>query len=259
MSEKDPYDEISKYYDYLIPEDNEAYIESIVQMIQERYPNLKNAILADIGGGTGRLTFQIYDRFNKIILVEPSEKMLNIARNKFNPRIHSNIEFRQAGFPNCKLGESSIDIIAVINAFGFSQSVEEQLLALKDIYKSLKRGGLCFIDNNNFFTLIRDFKSPQIIEKALDDHKITIIGQYEIFPHKELWEHTYTIFIENIKTGEIKKTISKFKAKMMSATEMFLLLKEAGFVDVEITIPPQVDEKESASTWFFAYKSKEQS
>ena len=44
-------------------------------MIQERYTNLINAILADIGGGTGRLTFQIYDRVSKIILVEPSEKM----------------------------------------------------------------------------------------------------------------------------------------------------------------------------------------
>ena len=62
MIEKDPYNVLAKYYDYLLPEDNEAYIESIFHMIQERYPNLKNSILADIGGGTGRLTFQIYDR-----------------------------------------------------------------------------------------------------------------------------------------------------------------------------------------------------
>ncbi|MFX1257911.1 MAG: class I SAM-dependent methyltransferase [Promethearchaeota archaeon] len=254
MSEKDPYDEIAECYDYLLPEDSEAYIESIFQMIQERYPNLKDAILADIGGGTGRLTFQIYDRIGKIILVDPSKKILNIAKSKFNSKIHTNIEFRQAGFPNCGLEKNSIDIIAVINAFGFSQSVEEQLLALKDIYQSLKRGGLLFIDNNNFYALIRDFKSPQIIEREIENQKITIIGQHEIFPHKQLWVHTYTIFLENIKTGEIKKKFSKFEGRMMSSTEMFLLLKEAGFIDIEITTPPQVDEKESASTWFFVRK-----
>ena len=72
---------------------------------------------------------------------------------------------------------------------------------------------------------------------------------------EEQWVHTYNIFIENNETGEIKKIVSKHILKMISPTEMRLLLKETGFIKVEITAPPRLGERESSRMWCFAYKS----
>lgn len=89
-------------------------------------------------------------------MIEPSEAMLKIAKSKFNPRKHKNIELMQGGFPDCGLEENSIDIVIIINdPFQYLLSVNDQLLALKDIYRSLTQGGLLFIDNMNFFSLIK--------------------------------------------------------------------------------------------------------
>ena len=258
MNEIDQYSGFAKLYDYFLNIDAnyKKYAKLLLHTIQKRYPDLKNAVLLDIGGGTGYITFQIHNLVKKIIMIEPSKAMLNIAKSKFNPKIHTNIELRQGGFPACGLEENSIDIIITVNdPFQYLLSVNEQLLALKDIYGYLKQGGLLFIDNMNFFSLIRRYRWPKMREFNIGNRKTTWIDQHDIFPIEEQWVHTYNIFIENNETGEIKKIVSKHILKMISPTEMRLLLKETGFIKVEITAPPRLGERESSRMWCFAYKS----
>jgi len=257
MNEIDQYSGFAKLYDYFLNEDvnYKKYIKILLKYIQERYPDLENAVLADIGGGTGYVTFQIHDLVKKIIMIEPSETMLNIAKSKFKPEHHTNIELRQGGFPACGLEEISIDIIIIVNdPFQYLLSVNEQLLALKDIYQYLKQGGLLFIDNMNFFSLIRRYRWPKMREFNIGNRKITWINQHEIFPIEEQWVHTYNIFVENTETGEIKKIVSKHVLKMISPTEMRLLFKQTGFIKTEIIAPPQPRQKEASRMWCFAYK-----
>jgi ubiquinone/menaquinone biosynthesis C-methylase UbiE len=75
MSKNDLFMNLVPIYD-LSPDDGYGdCIEKIFQFINNRYPNLIDATLIDIGGGNGRLTYQIFDHVNKIILIEPSEEM----------------------------------------------------------------------------------------------------------------------------------------------------------------------------------------
>jgi ubiquinone/menaquinone biosynthesis C-methylase UbiE len=255
--EVDQYYGVARLYDYIINTDVNytEYIKVILRSIQEHYPDLKNAVLGDIGGGTGSVTFQIHDQVKKIIMIEPSHAMLNIAKSKFNPNNHTNVELRQGGFPSCGLEENSMDIIISVNdPFHYLLSLNEQLLALKDIYKSLKQGGLLFIDNMNFFSLIRSYRWPKMREININNKKITWIDQHDIFPIKEQWVHTYNIFVENNETQEIKKIVSKHTFKMISPTEMRLLFKETGFIKNEIITPPRLGERGSSRMWCFAYK-----
>lgn len=258
MNENDKFSGLANVYDYFLNGNYKKYIDLVLQSLQERYPDLKNAILADIGGGTGYVTFQIHDQVKKIIMIEPSEAMLNIAKSKFNPDDHINIELKQGGFPFCGLEEDSIDIIIIVNdPFHYLLSVNEQLLALKDIYQSLKKGGLLFIDNMNFFSLIRRYRWPKMLDFNISNKKISVINQHDIFPLEEQWIHTYNIFIENNETGEIKKIVSKHVLKMISPTEMRLLLKQTGFIKIDISAPSQSRDREwlSSRMWCFAYKS----
>ena len=75
MNEIDQYFGFAKLYDYFLNEDvnYKKYIKILLKYIQERYPDLENAVLADIGGGTGYVTFQIHDLVKNIIMIEPSE------------------------------------------------------------------------------------------------------------------------------------------------------------------------------------------
>lgn len=101
MNENDHYSGFAKVYDYFLNlnADYKKYIKKLFHSIQKRYPDLKNAILADVGGGTGYVSFQIHDQVKKIKMIEPSEAMLNVAKSKLNPDNHANIELRQAAFP----------------------------------------------------------------------------------------------------------------------------------------------------------------
>jgi len=258
MNEIDQYSGFAKFYDYFLNlnVNYKKYIKLLLQSIQERYPDLKNAVLADIGGGAGYVTFQIYNQVKKIIMIEPSEAMLNIAKRKFNSDLHENIELRRGGFPACGLEKNSMDIVIAVNdPFQYLLSINEQRLALKDIYQCLKQGGLLFIDNANFFSLIRRYRWPKIREFTIGNRKTTWIDQHDIFPIEELWVHTYNIFVENNETSEIKKIISKHSLKMVSPTEMRLLFEESGFVKVEIIAPRLPREREpELRMWCFAFK-----
>ena len=255
MNEIDRYSGLANIYDYFLNANYKKYIKKMIQSIQERYPDLKNAILADIGGGTGYVTFQIHNQVKRIIMIEPSEAMLNIAKGKLNPELHTNIELRQGGFPVCGLKKNCIDIVIVVNdPFQYLLSANEQLLALKDIYLCLKQGGLLFIDNMNFFSLIRRYRWPKMIDFNIGNKKVTLINRHEIFPIEEQWIHTYNLFVENNETGEIKKIVSKHVLKMISPTEMRLLLKETGFIEIEIIAPSLPQERESSRMWCFANK-----
>lgn len=256
MKEIDQYSGFAKIYDYFLTANYNNNIKNLIRSLQEHYPDLKNAVLVDIGGGTGYVTYQVYNLVKKIIMIEPSEAMLKIAKSKFNPRKHTNIELRQGGFPDCGLEENSVDIVIIVNdPFQYLLSVNDQLLALKDIYRSLTQGGLLFIDNMNFFSLIRRYRWPKMMEFNIDNKTITIMNQHQVFPIKEQWIHTYNIFIKNNKTGEVKRVVSKHILKMISPTEMRLLLKETGFIKIEISGSPQARDRVSTRMWCFAYKS----
>jgi ubiquinone/menaquinone biosynthesis C-methylase UbiE len=256
MHETDPYIEFAKFYDILNFGTYRKYIKMILKALQDRCANLKNLTLADIGGGTGAVAYRIYKHVRKIILVEPSKSMLEIAKGKLKPQKHKNIEFKQGGFPNCGLEKESVDVIISINdPFQYLLKVEEQVPALMDVYQSLKPGGLLLIDNKNFFSIIKRYRTPEEIQVKLGDRKYTSVSEHEVFPLKEQWIHTYHFFVENLATGDTKSYQSKHVLKMVSPTEMRLLFDKIGFTNIEITTHPLEDKHEASRIWCFARKS----
>jgi len=159
MNEIDPYTELAYFYDLLEDPTYEKYIEMLIKALKVRCPNLKNAVVAEIGAGTGLVAYRIYDKVKKLLFIEPSEHMLNAAKAKFVPEKHKNIEFKQTGFPHCGLEKERVDIIISINdPFQYLLTVEMQLKTLEDLYRSLKPGGLILIDNKNFFPSLKIIK-----------------------------------------------------------------------------------------------------
>ena len=102
-------DEGAKSYDLMPP-----YSKIGIQYIYTNLFNNKKQIIADIGSGTGRLTFQILPQ-NTVYGVEPDEKMRKIAEYKFksNTNFHSVVGTAE----NTNLAQSSIDFLTIGQAF----------------------------------------------------------------------------------------------------------------------------------------------
>ena len=134
----------------------DAQLKAIRKLIIDKGIDLRNSTIIDMGGGTGRIAFPLSQECKKLILVEPSEKMLLAAQGKLNHEKHGNIEFLQKGFLDINLPKDTADVIISINdPFQFLLEKQEQLVALEKMMYFLKPGGILILEIMNFFSAKR--------------------------------------------------------------------------------------------------------
>ena len=136
----------------------------------------KNDVVLDLAGGTGDMAY----RFSKIIgpkgrliLCDINNSMLTEGRKKLIDKGVINIDFIQANAEKLPFKENHFDCVNI--AFGL-RNVTDKELALKQIYKILKKGGRLLIlefskINNKALSKLYDFYSFSIIPKI--GHLIT--------------------------------------------------------------------------------------
>lgn len=139
------------------------------ELLVQKYINLKITI-ADIACGTGDMIKYWQDTANqfganivKIIGIDPSEKMLQIAQKK-----HKNASFVQAYAHETNLEEESCDIISI--SYGIRNVINRQE-ALNEFNRILKIGGYAVIleftqrQKKGLVARIRDFYLGKILPK----------------------------------------------------------------------------------------------
>jgi ubiquinone/menaquinone biosynthesis C-methylase UbiE len=252
MVAMDVFSEMASVFD-IIAGDYSLYYDAIFSALQRRYPGLENAALADIGGGTGLFTFHVCDRVKCIRLLDPSDAMLKMAKEKLALTACHNIEIKKGGFPDCGLDPGSVDLIVILGTFQYLPG-GEQPAALRDAYRSLKPGGFLFLDLTNYFVFVGRPFAPE--SETWHENGLEIVQEtrHEVCPFREEWIDTYHVTVENPATGDTIAFESRHVLKMLSPTEMRLLLRETGFTGIDV-IPQQDVEKEKAvRLWCFAKK-----
>jgi ubiquinone/menaquinone biosynthesis C-methylase UbiE len=251
----DPYAELGEFYNVFFQQNAEVTAmknERIIAALTSRLNALDDLTVADIGGGTGLVTFGICQLVQRVSLVEPSASMLTFAKKAAQPDITSNVEFVRGSLTATTLPDHSVDIVLVINdPFQYLLMLDEQVTALNEIKRILKPGGLVFLDLMNFFSLILNYRVPRPLKLAFNDKTAIRIFHHAVDAERECWIHRDYIMIEDNKTGQLKKIESTHELKMVSQTEMYMLFERTGFVNIEIIIP----RKNGASTnriWCFA-------
>jgi len=98
----------------------------------------------DFGGGTGLITFNLYDKLNNIVLVDPSKKMLEIAKEKIDEYNINNVKTIQVKLDEEKIDEKDFDII--ISSMALHHVVNLQK-TIDELYKYLKKDGqICIVE-----------------------------------------------------------------------------------------------------------------
>lgn len=248
----DIFSEMAGVYD-IIAGDCSPYYDALLSAIRARYPLLEDAVLADIGGGTGLFTFHVCRRVKNVLLVDPSDAMLRIAREKLDRCACDNVRLVRGRVPGSGPGAGSVDIAVLIGTFQYL-SREEQPEALREIFRCLKPGGLSFIDLTNYFAFVGQPVNSETKRWDANGLKIVQETSHEVHPFQEEWIDNYRITVENSADGSLKVLESRHVLKMLSPTEMCLLLRLAGFSGIEVTQWPDVVCGSDVKIWCFAKK-----
>ncbi len=117
----------------------------------------------DYGGGYGRVTPTLLEFADKVVLVDPSRKQLDIGREKLKGM---NVEFvRQTKKDNVPAEDSSLDLLVMIRV---SHHLPEPNKVFSEIARVLKPGGVGIIEiasEAHFVNRLRYLKKLQTVPK----------------------------------------------------------------------------------------------
>jgi len=114
-------------------------IDNPIYKLIEGMPKTEELVVADLGAGTGDLLFFLSMQFKRVYAIDFSEKMLNIAKEKFIGK--KNITFKQGDIRDLSKLGLKLDIAIAINSI-LCPSINDVNKILKEVYDSLKSEGL---------------------------------------------------------------------------------------------------------------------
>jgi tRNA (cmo5U34)-methyltransferase len=169
-------------------------------------------IWLDIGCGTGTLVQKALEEFDNtyFILADPSQEMLNLARNKLSKQFDRLKFLEPAETGNITIGDCKPDVITAIQSHHY-MSLNERFEATNNCYGILKNNGIYITFEN-----VRPTTSSGVE-----------IG-------KEYWKNFQVSMVRDQKEVEIN--LKRFDVEYFPITieEHISLLKKSGFNVVEI-------------------------
>jgi demethylmenaquinone methyltransferase/2-methoxy-6-polyprenyl-1,4-benzoquinol methylase len=143
------YDYIAKYYDKLLFSLEEKYLDKY----RKKFVNKIEGYTLDLAVGTGK-NIKYYPKNSKVVLIDKSEKMLEIAKNKAKERNDLQLEFIQSSVENLPFNENTFDTILSIDVFC---SVNNPFKSMKKVYNVLKPGGKgIFVEHGLTGNILKD-------------------------------------------------------------------------------------------------------
>ena len=107
--------------------------------------------MLDIGCGSGEFTSILKDYYGKVIGMDVSDKMIEIAKKNYANR---NIIFTKNECTNTQLSDNSIDYIFALGLFDYIENIENVLNEFKRILKHKGKILITIPKNPSIFRLV---------------------------------------------------------------------------------------------------------
>lgn len=189
MSEINKFNKVADLYDKYRPN----YPNELITDIVKKCKLDPDAIIADIGAGTGILTRKLLEQRKKIIAIEPDDDMREILVDNF--RDNNNLKIMATSAEDTKIPSNTIDLITVAQAFHWF-AIEE---FRKECERILKPQG-------NIFILWNKINMEDEIVKQMKEIDYKYTQQYKEIKsvlEKEKMEHAINIFFKDKEYEEI--------------------------------------------------------
>ena len=210
-----------------------AGFDADLEMIQQFAARCGSPIL-ELGCGTGRLLVPLAQKGYRLVGVDASGAMLDLARQKLTAAdLMGHVTLVEQDLRNLELKDRFRFAFAAVNTFLHLETRAAQAEVLACIHRHLVPGGLVLLDlfNPDPGRLL-DATGQVILEKVMDDpqtgHRLMKFSS----DRSDLEEQTVhvTIFVDEVDgEGEVLRTLFPYSLRYLHRSELELLLQQAGF------------------------------
>ena len=218
------YQELSKVYDIVFPENQ----ETINFLNKDLAPN---SYVLDIACGTGSCALALGNTGHRVIGIDLDKSMLEIAKTKTK---ETNVRFKECDMANIRelSYKDEFNLVYCIgNSIVHLQDKQKIQKLINEIYNKLTPKGVCIIQIINYDRIIdENITSLPTINR--DDQGVKFIRNYEYKKEMDLvYFNTKLIVREN---GEDKHYENSVPLITLRSDELVSMLKEAGFSNIDL-------------------------
>jgi len=182
-----------------------------------------NPKVLDVCCGFGRISAELAKRGFSVTGVDITESYLQTAKEEADLE-KLDIEYIKADAREFVRPDFFDLAVNLYISFGYFENKEDDLLMVRNAYKSLKNGGSFIIETLGKEIAVRDFVEAEWFERA----GFTVLTKYEALDSWTFLKNRWIL----IKDG--KRIERVFAQRLYSASELRDLMLEAGFSKVEI-------------------------
>lgn len=132
---KTAWDKRAPRYDNLQWANHDLYF----QLLLEELRLTGEEVVLDLGTGTGKIAYTVQPYCKKVVGIDASAQMLDIANKNLDVLSHANISFRLAPVDKLPFADGSFDVL--IARMVFHHVLENLGVAMKESYRVLRTGG----------------------------------------------------------------------------------------------------------------------
>jgi len=179
--------------------------------------------ILDLCCGFGRISAELSRMGYAVTGVDITESYLKTAREDAKYE-NLNIEYIRADarkFVKADFFDAAVNLYI---SFGYFSDQKDDLLLLRNVYQSLKKGGSFIIETLGKEIAVRDFVEAEWFERA----GFTVLTEYEALDSWTFLKNRWIL----IKDGQRQEKV--FTQRLYAASELRAILLEAGFAKVEI-------------------------
>lgn len=204
------YDEFMNFVDY----------NSWYKFLKSFLKNKNNLKVADLGCGSGKMSYLFAKDGNEVLAMDISEDMLEIAKNNYKD---TNIKFLKGDITRDKIGENFDLIMCNFDTVNYFSSLSDLKSFLENSYESLKKGGY----------LIFDFVEEEIFDEIFEnDIFIDETDNYTcIMRHEKIrkFKHLVEIVIFAKEEEVYNKYVEKHEKIIYETEKLLEMVRSIGF------------------------------
>ena len=226
------YDELTQNVEY------EKRCDYILSFFEQN--GIKSGTVLDLACGTGSMSIPFMKKGYRIIGVDLSEEMLEIASNRLFEAGNS-FSLLKAKMQEFELPEKAEACICCLDSINHLNNINDVLATFKNVYDSLNNGGLFVFDINTVYKHNEVLADNTFVFDE-DDY-------YLVWDNEAVNGRTVRILLDMfILNGESYDRFSEeFEETAYSVEELSNLLNKVGFVDIKVYDELSYDEPKSDS------------
>ena len=196
-----------------------AEVEQIISLLKLQ----PGVYILDLCCGVGRHSLELARRGFRVVGVDRTQAYLEQASKRAASEA-LNVEFICDDMRTFCRPDTFDVVLNLFTSFGYFEDPEDDRRVATNVWKSLKSGGVFLIEMMGKEVLARNFQERVWHE----ENGLFILEERKIGNGWERIETRWIIFVEN------ERIEHKLRLRLYSAVELISLLKDCGFVSVEV-------------------------